>query len=606
MDPSQAWQSALDQLEMELPKASFDTWVRDARVASFDAGIFTIGVRNAYTCDWLESRLTSTVRRLLMGIMNQSVEVRFIVEDREYPETQGEAVSVPMEVEADETEEPESLRGSVDYLTRYENIVQPHKIVLVPGYLIRLLPERKGAAIFAYIGFSQVAWMNSHGSSDSDIAVTASITSIAKFSASNRTAFYKLMGKTSFWESLQGLVTRSGDHFVLHRTLPLSKPDAQGVANWLKDRLLAGAALEEALLSAMSITSGHLVGEILPDLYLPEGLTIDPSVPVYVPDIVRYVKGSELNAAEMAAATDLHARIVYGFKDLTIRHYFLTEVIRRSQLSTDQAALVLASRYHYFANPHTGEVDNRIVVPGGYKELASWIGLSRAKSVWEWLSGYTRAGAGRGDAKRTGAIPGFLKDVTDLEPDVPRSTKIFRVRMLEPIGFGDLPDRLSWQNWDSDEDWRAYTIAMRQVLPKGPAPDEKGAPAGKDAWPLDDLMHRAGIFPEVQKKLKAGGVDGPHLLAWILFCFSQKNTSNYSVRAFPAKRLGDDPMASPGKSFQRLASLPPSLIRICIEATPASPQFTGVQPGSGLPEWDALMGTFNNRIGELKSILFGG
>src|SRR5512136_1281592 len=79
MDAAQAWQSALGQLQMEMPKASFDTWVRDTRIASYVDGLFTVTVRNAYARDWLESRLSSTVRRLLMGIMNRSVEVAFVV-----------------------------------------------------------------------------------------------------------------------------------------------------------------------------------------------------------------------------------------------------------------------------------------------------------------------------------------------------------------------------------------------------------------------------------------------------------------------------------------------------------------------------------------------
>ncbi|HEX7619915.1 MAG TPA: chromosomal replication initiator protein DnaA [Anaerolineales bacterium] len=79
MDAEQAWQSALGQLQMEMPKASFDTWVRDTHIISYDDGSFTIGVRNAYARDWLECRLSSTVTRLLMGIMNRSVDVAFIV-----------------------------------------------------------------------------------------------------------------------------------------------------------------------------------------------------------------------------------------------------------------------------------------------------------------------------------------------------------------------------------------------------------------------------------------------------------------------------------------------------------------------------------------------
>jgi chromosomal replication initiator protein len=62
-----------------MPRASFDTWVRDTKPVSYQDGTLTIGVRNAYARDWLESRLASTVSRLLVGIMNASVSVNFIV-----------------------------------------------------------------------------------------------------------------------------------------------------------------------------------------------------------------------------------------------------------------------------------------------------------------------------------------------------------------------------------------------------------------------------------------------------------------------------------------------------------------------------------------------
>jgi chromosomal replication initiator protein len=95
MDAVQAWQSALGQLQMEMPKASFDTWVRDTQINSYENGLFTIAVRNAYARDWLESRLSSTVTRLLMGIMNRSVDVSFVVQSTESAEsvTEGAAIS---------------------------------------------------------------------------------------------------------------------------------------------------------------------------------------------------------------------------------------------------------------------------------------------------------------------------------------------------------------------------------------------------------------------------------------------------------------------------------------------------------------------------------
>jgi chromosomal replication initiator protein len=79
MKAEQAWQAALGQLQMEMPKATFDTWVRDTEMVAYEDGAFIIGVHNPYARDWLEGRLCSTATRLLTGLMNRTVEVRFTV-----------------------------------------------------------------------------------------------------------------------------------------------------------------------------------------------------------------------------------------------------------------------------------------------------------------------------------------------------------------------------------------------------------------------------------------------------------------------------------------------------------------------------------------------
>jgi chromosomal replication initiator protein len=79
MKAEQAWQAALGQLQMDLPKASFETWVKDAEMIAYEDGSFIVGVQNAYARDWLDSRLSSTITRLLTGIMNRTVALRFVV-----------------------------------------------------------------------------------------------------------------------------------------------------------------------------------------------------------------------------------------------------------------------------------------------------------------------------------------------------------------------------------------------------------------------------------------------------------------------------------------------------------------------------------------------
>ena len=118
MNVEQAWQSVLGQLQMEMPRASFDTWVRDTKPLSYQDGTLTIGVRNAYARDWLESRLASTVSRLLVGIMNASVAVNFIVSGND------------AEVIVDEAPSPS---GSPEPAVLYEQPARPSN--MNPRYL---------------------------------------------------------------------------------------------------------------------------------------------------------------------------------------------------------------------------------------------------------------------------------------------------------------------------------------------------------------------------------------------------------------------------------------------------------------------------------------
>ena len=81
MNAEHAWQATLGQLQLEMSKASFDTWVSSAEFLGYDEenGCFTIGVRNAYARDWLDNRLNATISRLLTGMMGSPVTTAFKV-----------------------------------------------------------------------------------------------------------------------------------------------------------------------------------------------------------------------------------------------------------------------------------------------------------------------------------------------------------------------------------------------------------------------------------------------------------------------------------------------------------------------------------------------
>ena len=75
MQAEHAWQATIGQLQLEMSKASFDTWVSSAQFLGYDeeTGLFKIGVKNAYARDWIDDRLSAKLSRLLTGMIGKPV-----------------------------------------------------------------------------------------------------------------------------------------------------------------------------------------------------------------------------------------------------------------------------------------------------------------------------------------------------------------------------------------------------------------------------------------------------------------------------------------------------------------------------------------------------
>ena len=197
-DLQQAWSSVLTQLQMDMPRASYETWVLGTEALGLENDVLLVSTRNAYARDWLESRLTSTVQRLLVGILNRSVSVKFVVGDESQEEMKTEA-------EEEETDEPELNIEPVQWLD-YDRIVQPHKQVVVKGYLRRLGMEIGPKAVWLYVGFHQAAWRVQDQNNPSGKPLHSH--EVKRFSAMSNGAFWRLLKHTGIQGHLTGLVQR--------------------------------------------------------------------------------------------------------------------------------------------------------------------------------------------------------------------------------------------------------------------------------------------------------------------------------------------------------------------------------------------------------------
>ncbi len=65
-----------------MTRPTFDTWLKNTRAISYEDGTLIVGVHNAYAKDWLENRLMAIIKRTLAGIVNRTVEVKFILDTK--------------------------------------------------------------------------------------------------------------------------------------------------------------------------------------------------------------------------------------------------------------------------------------------------------------------------------------------------------------------------------------------------------------------------------------------------------------------------------------------------------------------------------------------
>jgi hypothetical protein len=74
----QLWARCLGELQLQMTKATFDTWLRGSRVVEAGDDFLTIAVRHAYAVDWLQGRLSSVIQRTVARHAGSEVKIAFV------------------------------------------------------------------------------------------------------------------------------------------------------------------------------------------------------------------------------------------------------------------------------------------------------------------------------------------------------------------------------------------------------------------------------------------------------------------------------------------------------------------------------------------------
>ena len=84
------WEKALGELQLQVSKANYTTWLKNSYGVSHQDNTFLVGVPNTFIAEWLTKRLHSLVRKILAQILGSDVDVQFII----YNQDQSQSTSL--------------------------------------------------------------------------------------------------------------------------------------------------------------------------------------------------------------------------------------------------------------------------------------------------------------------------------------------------------------------------------------------------------------------------------------------------------------------------------------------------------------------------------
>ena len=81
MNAQEAWSATLGQLQVQLNRATFETWLSRAQYVAYEEGRLVISVPHAYARDWLEQNLAVTITETFSRMFERAVTIEFVVWD---------------------------------------------------------------------------------------------------------------------------------------------------------------------------------------------------------------------------------------------------------------------------------------------------------------------------------------------------------------------------------------------------------------------------------------------------------------------------------------------------------------------------------------------
>lgn len=123
MKSDHLWPAALGELQLQMTKANFDTWLRDSRLLKYEEGTFVVAVKSGYVKDWLERRMLATIKRTLVRLTGRTIQVKFVVLSTEGQEENVSLLNLPTPAVGAQLSHPHSSLSNLNPRYTFDSFV---------------------------------------------------------------------------------------------------------------------------------------------------------------------------------------------------------------------------------------------------------------------------------------------------------------------------------------------------------------------------------------------------------------------------------------------------------------------------------------------------
>jgi hypothetical protein len=633
MKGEKVWGKALELLRSRVKQHVYDTWIRDTVGMDLKDDVLTVGVMNEYAREWLEKEYSNEIDQVLEEILGEKVTVQFrvITED-----------GVGGTSSAEEGDVEETLELETRYLSAYEEIVKPERVVAIPRYYLRWIPWLGVDLAWLPIGFRQAAYLHGCRHEGGDV-FEASAHDIVRWSGMSVRTFWrrvndpylrwfvqKVEGETIFrWNEREGKLEKRPNRWQVVMSMPLTPADQDSLRCWMEERKRSGLDPVSILRDAIETP----VDELLPwpdEINHPEGAG-EPLSPL---DIIVEVFGEDLDPELQLILYQMTDELTNRIKgrNLLVSHYFIEKWL--PLLRSGPGWLVTLFRCSCYYNQKSEELRDEIWIAGGYGELASRLGLRRPKTVNEWLTGRGRVSQRlknffnlTGRAKGSDQVVALRLKVQMKEPLTPEDHKMYENHILaggqgafDTMGEGGqgangtmekgghgangtmrkgghgangtMRMGGSGREWHSLKDYLIkvpLNLKYLKDIKTTTMVEARGSDNGNKevvvlSWNLPKLLSHNRVDAKVRDRLADGGTSAEVFVSWLLYAASLKGSGIGDPIGHAVSRILQDPDVGAGKDYEGLAELSPDELADLIHK-----ELKGTARWGGNREWNKVM-----------------